>query len=154
MSDSQLFQTTTGTGKLKYRVFAAPTQSRPCAVQVTSEEVRLLEISKGAVVGTWQCPEGRSIAKVASTGSCHLLVATGQGHVYLLETGLSGMACVASTELNVDIACLDIAHWEEPGTPPRTLLRPFTPEREVTGETPNAQSCIVKQTTTLARMAQ
>jgi hypothetical protein len=66
-------------------------------------------------VSTWKCPGGRSIAKVASTGSTHLLVATGQGHLYLLESSLSGLACTASTELNVDIACIDIAHWEESG---------------------------------------
>jgi hypothetical protein len=85
------------------------------AVQVTSEEVRLLDISAGAVVATWQCPEGRSIAKVASTGATQLLVATGQGHLYLLESSLSGLACTASAELNVDIACVDIANWKESG---------------------------------------
>lgn len=90
---------------------------QPPVVQVTSEEVRLLDIPKGSVVGTWQCPEGRSITKVASTGYSHLLVATGQGHVYLLEAGQYGITCTASTELNVDIACLDIAQWVEPGAP-------------------------------------
>jgi hypothetical protein len=88
--------------------------------QVTAEDVRLLDITAGAVVSTWKCPEGRSIAKVASTGSTHLLVATGQGHLYLLESCLSGLTCAASTELNVDIACIDIAHWEEPGEPSAT----------------------------------
>lgn len=85
---------------------------------MTSEEVRLLDISAGAVVATWQCPEGLSVAKVASTGSTNLLVATGQGHLYLLESSLSGLLCTASTELKVDIACIDIAHWGESGAHP------------------------------------
>lgn len=83
---------------------------------MTSEEVRLLDISAGGVVASWQCPQG-PIAKAAATGACHLLVATGQGRLYLLESSLNGLKCVAETELKDEVACIDIASWTHPGLP-------------------------------------
>lgn len=88
---------------------------------MTSEEVRLLDISAGGVVASWQCPQG-PIAKAAATGACHLLVATGQGRLYLLESSLNGLKCVAETELKDEVACIDIASWTHPGLDLQPLL--------------------------------
>lgn len=76
--------------------------------------MRLLDISAGGVVGTWQCPHG-PIAKAAATGACHILVATGQGRLYMLESSLQGLKCIAETEIGDEVACIDIASWTRTG---------------------------------------
>jgi hypothetical protein len=87
-----------------------------CA-QVTPTELRLLDASTGTIVDTWRAP-GDQIAKVESTGATTLLLSTGRGTLYLLETSASGIKLQHSVELSAEVASLDVAPFTQPGAWP------------------------------------
>lgn len=100
-------------------LFCGPLGGGARAVQVTQREARLIDVAQGDATGTaWAAPPGATLAKVASTGGAEMLVATGQGALFVLSASDGGLSCVAQADIEAEVACVDIASWTDDGAPP------------------------------------
>lgn len=75
--------------------------------QVTAASVRLIDSSGAKLLAEWALPEGRSINLAASSPS-QVLLSTGGGALTLLAIQEGGLVVAGSTNLQAEVACLDI----------------------------------------------
>ncbi|KAL4642168.1 DNA damage-binding protein 1 [Arapaima gigas] len=85
-------------------------------IQITSGSVRLVMQNTKALVSEWKEPQGRNIS-VAACNSTQVVLAVGRV-LYYLEIQAGELKQISSTEMEHEVACLDITPLGESGDSP------------------------------------